>query len=132
MSVVAIDLGPSLQARAEREGSNWLDRPMHIGRLGVAVGRGRFVIEDLRIDGLTPEARPWLVAKRIDISLTWGALLDREVLLRLDRDDRLADGGRELPERHAQLAAPERAAARAAHRPAPRRHDDAVRARDAR
>ena len=36
VSTVAIDLGPALRARAEREGSKWLDRPMHIGRLGVA------------------------------------------------------------------------------------------------
>jgi hypothetical protein len=80
VSVVAVDLGPSLRERAEREGSKWLDRPMHIGRLGIELGRGRFVVEDLRIEGLTPESRPWLVAKRISISLTWGALTDRELL----------------------------------------------------
>ncbi len=81
VSVVAVDLGPGLRERAEREGSRWLDRPMRIGRLGVEVGLGRFVIEDLRIDGLTPDARPWLVAKRVDVSLTWNALIRREVLL---------------------------------------------------
>ena len=81
VSTVSVDLGPTLRARAEREGSKWLDRPMHIGRLGVQIGRGRFVIEDLRIEGLTPDARPWLVAKRIGVSLTWGALLDREILI---------------------------------------------------
>jgi hypothetical protein len=81
VSTLTIDLGPALRERAEREGSRWLDRPMHIGRLGVQLGRGRFVVEDLRIDGLTPDARPWLVAKRIEVGLTWGALLDREVLL---------------------------------------------------
>ena len=81
VSLVVLDLGPQLKARAEREGSKWLDRPMHIGRLGVQLGRGRFVIEDLRIDGLTPDARPWLEAKRIELSLTWGAILGREVLV---------------------------------------------------
>ncbi len=81
VSTVSIDLGPVLRERAEVEGSKWLDRPMHIGRLGVELGRGRFVIEDLRINGLTPESRPWLVAKRISISLTWGALWNREVLV---------------------------------------------------
>jgi hypothetical protein len=80
VSTVSVDLGPSLRERAEREGSKWLDRPMRIGRLRVELGRGRFVLEDLHIDGLTPESRPWLVAKRIEISLTWGALLHREVL----------------------------------------------------
>jgi hypothetical protein len=54
---------------------------MRIGRLGIQLGRGRFLVEDLQIDGLTPESRPWLVAKRIEVSLTWRALIDREVLL---------------------------------------------------
>jgi hypothetical protein len=81
VSVVTIDLGPSLRERAERAGSNWLERPMHIGRLGVQIARGEFVIEDLRIDGLTLDAPPWLVAKRIDVALTWGALFHREVLV---------------------------------------------------
>ena len=39
VSVVTIDLGPSLKARAEAEGSNFLARPMHIGRLGVHIAR---------------------------------------------------------------------------------------------
>ncbi len=81
VSSVAIDLGPTLKARAESAGSNWLDRPMHIGRLGVQIARGRFVVEDLRVEGLTPEADPWLVASRVEVSLTWGAILRREVLL---------------------------------------------------
>ncbi len=81
VSSFAVDVGPALKTRAEQEGSKWLDRPVHIGRLGVELARGRFFVEDLRIDGLTPEARPWLVAKRIDVSLTWRALVDREVLV---------------------------------------------------
>jgi TamB, inner membrane protein subunit of TAM complex len=81
VSAVTIDLGPSLKALAEREGSKFIDRPMHIGRLGVMLARGQFVIEDLRIDGLTPDARPWLVAKRIYVSLSWRAVWGREVLL---------------------------------------------------
>jgi hypothetical protein len=81
VSSVSVDLGPALKARAERAGSNWLDRPMHIGRLGVQIARGRFVVEDLRVEGLTPEDDPWLVAKSVEVSLTWGAILQREVLL---------------------------------------------------
>ena len=81
VSAVSVDVGPTLRERAEREGSKWLDRPMHIGRLGVEIGRGRFVVENLRIEGLTPDSRPWLTAKRIDVSLTWRALWDREILI---------------------------------------------------
>jgi translocation and assembly module TamB len=47
----------------------------------VEIGRGRFVLEDLRIEGLTPDARPWLVAKRVDVSITWDALWNSEVLI---------------------------------------------------
>lgn len=81
VSVVSIDLGPALKAQAERGGRAWLDRAMHIGRLSVLLGRGRFVLEDVVIDGMRPGEDPWLVAKRIEVSLTWGALLHREVLL---------------------------------------------------
>lgn len=81
VSVVSIDLGPALKARAEQAGGNWLERRMHIGRLGVHLGRGRFVVEDLVIEGMRDGEEPWLVAKRIELSLTWGALVHREVLL---------------------------------------------------
>ena len=80
-SVVSIDLGPSLKAQAERGARAWLDRTMRIGRLSVLLGRGRFVLEDVVIDGMREGEEPWLVAKRIEVSLTWGALLGREVLL---------------------------------------------------
>ncbi len=81
VSTLTIDLGPALRARAETAGSNWLERKMTIGRLGVHLARGRFVIEDLRIDGMLPGEPPWLTAQRIEVSLTWGALFGREVLL---------------------------------------------------
>lgn len=81
VSVVTIDLGPALKARAERAASTFIDRPVHIGRLGIHLARGRFIVEDLRIEGLTPASRPWLVADRISVSLTWSALVRREVLL---------------------------------------------------
>lgn len=81
VSTLTIDLGPLLKSRAERAGGSWLERKMTIGRLGVHIARGRFVVEDLRIDGMLPGEPPWLEAKRIDVSLVWSALLGREVLL---------------------------------------------------
>ena len=81
VSTLTIDLGPVLKARAERAGGDWLERKMTIGRLGVHIARGRFVVENLRIDGMFPNEPPWLEAKRLDVSLTWRALLGREVLL---------------------------------------------------
>ena len=49
VSTITIDLGPSLKAQAERRGSEWLERKMTIGRLGVHIGRGRFVLDDLLV-----------------------------------------------------------------------------------
>ena len=67
VTAVTIDLGPVLRAQAERQGSNYLKRGLHIGRLSVRLATGKYVVEDLVIDGLTPESRPWLKAKRIEV-----------------------------------------------------------------
>jgi hypothetical protein len=58
VSVFSIDLGPSLRHRAETEGSKFIQRPMHIGRLSAKLTPGVFVVEDLVIEGLTPQDRP--------------------------------------------------------------------------
>ena len=81
VSTITIDLGPALRARAEREGTRWFERKLTIGRLGVHLARGRFVIEDLQIDGMLPGEPPWLVAKHLEVSLTWRGLFRREILL---------------------------------------------------
>jgi len=81
VSTLTIDLGPALRGRAERAGSNWFERKLTMGRLGIHLAAGRFVIEDLRIDGMLPGEPPWLEAKHISVSLTWSALFRREVLL---------------------------------------------------
>ena len=44
-----VDLGPSLRARAERAGSTYIQRPIHIGRVSAKVTPGVFVVEDLMI-----------------------------------------------------------------------------------
>ena len=77
---VTVDLGPVLRARAEQEGSRFIRRPMRIGRLSVRLWNGTFRVEDLRIDGLTPESRPFLTAKRIDLSMPWSTLFNRRVV----------------------------------------------------
>jgi hypothetical protein len=81
VSIVTVDVGPVIRARAEAEASRFIDRPVHIGRLGVNIGRGQLVIDDLVVDGITAAHDPWLVAKHIELSLTWKAILDREVLV---------------------------------------------------
>jgi hypothetical protein len=80
VTTLTVDLGPVLRARAETEGSRYMERPMHIGRLSVHLWRGRFVVEDLLIEGLTPESRPFLIARRIDVSMPWNTLVNRRIV----------------------------------------------------
>ena len=54
VTVLTFDLGPSLRRRAETEGTKYMERPMHIGRLSAKLTPGVFVIEDLLIEGLSP------------------------------------------------------------------------------
>ncbi len=81
VSIVTIDLGPVLRRRAEAEASAFIARPVHIGRLSLNLGLGRLVLDDVLVEGITKRHDPWLVAKRLEVSLTWGALLHREVLI---------------------------------------------------
>src|SRR5829696_5574782 len=55
---LTIDLGPALRRRAEQEGSKYLLRPLHIGRVSARLLPGVFVFDDLMIEGLTPADRP--------------------------------------------------------------------------
>jgi hypothetical protein len=76
-----VDLGPSLRERAEREGSKFIQRPMHIGRLSAKITPGVFVVEDLIIDGLDPGDRPFLKAKKIEVVLPWWTIFRRELIV---------------------------------------------------
>ncbi|MEQ1575112.1 MAG: translocation/assembly module TamB domain-containing protein [Vicinamibacterales bacterium] len=80
VTTLTVDLGPALKARAEAAGSAFIQRPMHIGRLGVRLWSGRFIVEDFVIEGLTPQSRPFLNAKRIDVSMPWSTLVNRRVV----------------------------------------------------
>lgn len=80
VTTVSVDLGPALRARAEAAASEYMGRPMHIGRLSAHLWRGRFVIEDVVIEGLTPDSRPFLVADRIAVSMPWTSLVDQRVV----------------------------------------------------
>src|SRR6476661_9344889 len=57
VAVLTVDLGPSVRRRAEREGSKFMQRPLHIGRLSAKLTPGVFVIEDIVIEGLAPTDR---------------------------------------------------------------------------
>src|SRR4030095_10290660 len=81
VSTLTVDLGPGLRALAEREGSSRIHRPMHIGTLSIRLFAGKIVLENFVIEGLAPTDRPFLRAKRLQVSLAWQALLHRELLI---------------------------------------------------
>jgi hypothetical protein len=77
---ITVDLGPALRSQAEKQGANYLKRGFHIGALSIRLASGHFILEDLVIDGLTPQSRPWLKAKRIEISMPWSTLFSKRVV----------------------------------------------------
>ena len=80
VATLSVDLGPALKARAEAAGSEYMGRPMHIGRLSVHLWLGRFVVEGLVIEGLEPDSRPFLIADHLTLSMPWSTLVDRRVV----------------------------------------------------
>ena len=81
VTTITVDLGPAVRGLAERAGSNYLKRDLTIGRLSIRLLNGAFVVENLRIGGLQPSDRPFLTARTIEVSMSFGALLHREVLI---------------------------------------------------
>lgn len=89
VSVFSIDLGriPQLREVAEREGSKYLERPLHIGRISAYITPGRFALHDVVIDGKHAGDRPFMRVSRIDISVPWWTLLRRQLHVNLTLDD---------------------------------------------
>lgn len=81
VTVFTIDLGPTAKARAEREATNYLKRPMHIGKLSARLRPGSFILEDVTIEGLTPGARPFFTADRIAVDMPWWTVFTSRELL---------------------------------------------------
>jgi hypothetical protein len=82
VTAVSIDLGPASKQYAETYGSRFLERPLHIGHIRFRLVTGNFLIEDVVIEGITPSSRPFLTAKRIEVSMPWSTLFDKRVVLR--------------------------------------------------
>ena len=81
VSAITIDLGPAVRARAEQAASTQIERQVHIGRLGTYLLPGRFLVEDLVIEGLSPGDEPFFTSDQIVISTSWVALLRGEILI---------------------------------------------------
>ncbi|HXL59269.1 MAG TPA: hypothetical protein VN959_01105, partial [Mycobacterium sp.] len=78
---VTVDLGPALRGLAERQGSNGLKRPIHIGQLKIRLLLGRIVVEDFSIEGLQPTDRPFFTAKHLELTLDWSTAIHGELTI---------------------------------------------------
>ncbi len=87
VALFRIDLGPGVRGIAEREATKFLQRPMHIGRLHAELDAGVFVLEDVVIEGPTPDARPFLTAQRIRVEVPWWTLFRRELFVQVRMTD---------------------------------------------
>ena len=78
-----IDLGQfgQLKDLAERQGSRYLERPLHIGKLSALITPGDFSLNDVVIEGLHPGDRPFFQAKRIAVHIDWVSLLHNDIAL---------------------------------------------------
>ncbi len=81
LTSLTVDLGPTVRARAEEAGTNFLGRELRIGRLSLRILRGDFVVEDLYVGGPTTADRPFLEADRIVVAVAWAPLLRRELFV---------------------------------------------------
>jgi hypothetical protein len=81
VTTATIDLGPATRSYAEQYGSRYLERPLHIGTLSFRLWTGRFMLEDVVIEGLTAQSEPWLRARQIEVTMPWSTLLDKRVVL---------------------------------------------------
>ncbi len=78
VTTLTVDLGPSVRATAEREGSKYIERPLHIGSLGIHLLSGKVRVENLTIDGVHSGDRPFFTARRIDVGLDWSPAIARK------------------------------------------------------
>ena len=78
VATLTVDLGPAVRGAAESAASRQLERPVHIGRLGIHILFGRFVVEDLSIGGLHQGDRPFFTAEHLSVSIDWLTALRRK------------------------------------------------------
>src|SRR5262245_66474156 len=80
---VTIDLGRfplyDIKALAERRATDYLLRPVHIGRLSATLWPGIFALDDVVIEGKHAGDRPFFKAGRVYAYLPWTTLFNRRV-----------------------------------------------------
>jgi hypothetical protein len=81
VTVFTVDVGPALKSEAENRASKYLERPMHIGRVVAKLRPGEFEFHDVVIEGLTPQAAPFLKAKKMTVALPWWTAFSRKLIV---------------------------------------------------
>lgn len=77
----SVDVGPLLKSQAESRATRYLERPMHIGRVVAKLRPGEFEFHDVVIEGLTPQDKPFLKARKITVSLPWWTAFNRRLIV---------------------------------------------------
>ena len=70
-----LDMGPAAREYAEHRATEYLERPMHIGKLIALPWPGRFELDNVVIEGVDNADQPFLSAQRIVVDLNWRTLL---------------------------------------------------------
>ena len=73
--------GQTLRSLAEQYGSEFLERPLHIGAISAEMSPGVFVLSDLMIEGLEPGDRPFFQARRIRVHVPWWTMFSNRIEL---------------------------------------------------
>jgi hypothetical protein len=89
LTFFTIDIGQhfGLKHQAEERASKFMGRPMHIGKLSAYLRPGDFELDDVVIEGLTPDARPFLKAKRLFVHVPWWTIFGFQVKLDVKMTD---------------------------------------------
>jgi hypothetical protein len=89
MVIFTVDLGrfPQLKTWAEQGASNYLGRPMRIGRLSALVTPGLFALDDVVIEGRRPGDLPFFTAGRIYVYVPWWTLFERQLIVEVGLTD---------------------------------------------
>jgi hypothetical protein len=86
VSLYTIDLGPYLRTRAEQEATKYFERQVHIGELSATLRPGVFVARNVVIEGLTPDAAPFLRAEHIELHIPLTTLFRRQLIVEATMD----------------------------------------------
>ena len=73
--------GASIRTAAEKTGSKYLERTLHIGRIVGHLSDGSFEFDDVVIEGPTKDDKPFFAAKRIFVNVPWWTIFRKDLYI---------------------------------------------------